>query len=37
MSMKEVMEAEKQEAIETLQKANDLLFKMFGLPTEEEE
>lgn len=37
MNMKETMEAEKQEAIETLQRANDLLFKMFGLPTGEDD
>ena len=37
MTMKDAMEAEKQEAIETLQRANDLLFKMFGLSTGEDD
>lgn len=37
MSMKEAMRAEQEEAIATLEKANDLLFKMFGLPTGEDD
>ena len=36
MNMKETMQAEQQEAIETLQRANDLLFKMFGIAQEDE-
>lgn len=36
MTMNEAMQAEQAEAIASLQKANDLLFKMFGLSPEED-
>ena len=37
MSMHEAMKAEREDALATLQRANDLLLNMFNLSTEDEQ